>query len=151
MKAVWAIVTAVAVMAGLASSAQSATRVGVLRCYVEGSTAYVVGSSHEASCIFRGYNGRSERYTARLKRTGLDLGYTGKSVIVWAVLAPSAYHYRALRGSYVGASGDIAFGVGAGANVLVGGNGRTISLQPLSVKAETGVTVALGAGELELR
>ncbi len=151
MKAVWAIITAVAVMVGVASSAQAATRVGVLRCYVEGGPSFVVGSKHDARCVFKGDNGRSEHYVARVSRIGLDVGFTGKSMIVWAVFAPSSHHHHALRGSYVGASGDIALGVGAGANVLVGGNDRTISLQPLSLKAVNGVTVALGAGEIELR
>lgn len=151
MKSVSAAITAAALALGLASSADAATRVGVLRCYMDGGTGYVVGSSHEARCIFTGASGKRERYSGRISRVGLDVGYTGKSVIVWAVYAPSDYKHRALRGSYVGASADVAVGIGGGANVLIGGSDKTISLQPVSVKAETGIAVAAGAGNLELR
>ncbi len=136
---------------GGVSQASSATRVGMLRCYVQGGTGYIVGSSHEARCIFTSEYGRRERYWARMKRIGLDVGYTGNSMIVWAVYAPSDIRHRALKGSYIGASADAAIGVGGGGNFLIGGNGRTISLQPLSVKAETGLAIAAGAGDLELR
>ncbi len=111
----------------------------------------LLDQAHDARCVFKGDNGRTERYVARINRIGLDVGFTGKSMLVWAVFAPSEHRRHALRGSYVGASGDLALGVGAGANVLVGGNDRTISLQPLSLKAVNGVTVALGAGSVELR
>jgi hypothetical protein len=118
---------------------------------MEGGTGYIVGSSHDARCIFTSSTGQRERYSGRISRVGLDVGYTGKAVIVWAVFAPSNYKHRALRGNYVGASADVALGVGGGANVLVGGSGNTISLQPVSVKGETGLAVAAGAGSLELR
>jgi len=54
-------------------------------------------------------------------------------------------------GDYVGASGQAAFGVGAGANVLVGGSDRSVSLQPVSVSAQRGVNVAAGVAALSLR
>jgi hypothetical protein len=56
----------------------------------------------------------------------------------------------ALAGEYVGASGDIAVGVGAGANVLFGGSNRTIALQPLSVQGQAGLNVSLGVSGLTL-
>ncbi len=51
----------------------------------------------------------------------------------------------------MGASGDVAFGFGVGANVLIGGSNRTVSLQPLSVEGQTGVNPALGVTRLVLR
>ena len=63
-----------------------------------------------------------------------------------ANLAPGA-----LAGEYVGATGSATVGVGAGANVLVGGSNRTISLQPLSVEGSTGLNVAGGIGAISLR
>lgn len=151
MKSISAAVAAVALVLGLMSSAEAGTRVGVLRCYMDGGTGRIIGSSQNARCIFTSDSGQREHYSSRISRIGLDLGYTGKSVIVWAVFAPSDLRHHALRGSYVGASADIAVGIGGGGNILVGGNDRTISLQPLSVKAETGLAVAVGAGNLELR
>jgi hypothetical protein len=57
----------------------------------------------------------------------------------------------ALRGSYVGASAGATVVVGLGANGLIGGSNRTISLQPISVEANTGLNVALTATSLRLR
>jgi hypothetical protein len=41
-------------------------------------------------------------------------------------------------------------GVGGGANVLIGGSARNVSLQPLSVEGMTGLNVQLGVSSLEL-
>ena len=56
-----------------------------------------------------------------------------------------------LAGAYAGASAEVTVGGGIGANVLVGGSTRAVQLQPLSVREETGVNVAAGIAELELR
>ncbi|MGA9546101.1 MAG: DUF992 domain-containing protein, partial [Rhodomicrobium sp.] len=69
----------------------------------------------------------------------------------WSVYAPTSLRHRALVGNYVGASADAAIGVGGGANVLVGGNSATISLQPVSVKSQTGLAIGAGLGQLQLR
>jgi len=39
-------------------------------------------------------------------------------------------------------------GIGVGANVLVGGSGNSIALQPLSVEGTTGLNVAAGVAEM---
>ncbi len=151
MKSLMTLVTGLLLAFGLTSSANAATRIGVLRCYVDSGSGYIVGSAHDARCTFSNYTGRRERYVARIRRAGLDVGYTGNSMITWAVYAPSDMRRHALIGDYVGASADIAVGIGGGGNILVGGSNRTISLQPLSVKTETGLSVAAGASMLELR
>jgi len=70
----------------------------------------------------------------------------------WAVSAPtSRIRHDTLRGNYVGASGNIALGIGLGANVLTGGFNRTISLQPLSVEGQIGINLALSVAQLSLR
>ena len=56
-----------------------------------------------------------------------------------------------MAGDYVGTSGDIGLGVGVGANVLVGGSGRTFVLQPVSLEGSVAVDVALGVSALKLR
>jgi hypothetical protein len=58
---------------------------------------------------------------------------------------------RALAGTYAGASGDVSLGLGVGANALVGGSNRTVSLQPLSVEGQVGVNLALGVAGLRLQ
>jgi hypothetical protein len=55
-----------------------------------------------------------------------------------------------LAGTYVGATGSASVGVGVGANVLFGGFGNSISLQPLSVEGNRGVNVAGGIAEMTL-
>ena len=87
-----------------------------------------------------------------ISRLGLDLGVKEGGRLYWAVLADSARRPpRSLAGDYVGASGQAAFGIGAGANVLVGGSDRSISLQPVSLSAQSGVNVAAGVANLSLR
>ena len=136
---------------GLTSAADAATRVGVLRCHVQGSEGFVVGSVAEARCVFKSESGRREHYAGRVSHIGVDLGVTNHAVLVWAVFAPSEVRHRALAGDYVGASAHATVGIGGGANALVGGNGGTISLQPLSLQHETGVAAGAGAAKLELR
>jgi hypothetical protein len=40
---------------------------------------------------------------------------------------------------------------GLGANVLVGGNDRSVALQPLSVQGQVGLNVAAGIAEIALQ
>jgi hypothetical protein len=151
MKAFVAAVGGALLALGLATAADAATRVGMLRCQVERGSGYLVGSSHGARCVFTSASGRREHYAGLMKRVGLDIGYTGRAVVTWAVFAPSMAGPHALAGDYAGASADLAAGYGGGANVLVGGNAGTISLQPLSLKTERGFAIGAGAGMLELR
>jgi hypothetical protein len=68
------------------------------------------------------------------------------------VLAPTSdLAPGALAGEFAGATASATVGVGAGANVLVGGSSRTISLQPLSLEGSTGLNVAAGIGAISLR
>ena len=50
-----------------------------------------------------------------------------------------------------GASGDVGFVVVGGATVLVGGSGRTVALQPLSLQGSLAFNVVLGVSSLKLR
>jgi len=42
-------------------------------------------------------------------------------------------------------------GVGASANVLLGGLGRSVALQPLSFQGNEGLNVAAGIGQISLK
>ncbi len=139
---------------GLASAAQARTensvRAGILTCSVEGGTSFIFGSTKDMRCVFDS-EGRKERYVGRIDKFGVDIGITGKSVLVWTVLAPSkTLAGGSLAGDYVGVSADASVGVGGGANLLVGGSNDTISLQPLSVQAQTGLNAALAIAALKL-
>lgn len=69
--------------------------------------------------------------------------------MVWAVFAPTANVAPGhLAGHYAGVTASGAVGVGA--NVLVGGSGNHIMLQPLSIGGQTGLNVAAGIAALQL-
>jgi len=137
---------------GTPAQAQAGVRVGTLSCNVAAGWGFVFGSSKALRCVFSGGPGRVEHYAGSISKFGVDIGYTQGGVLVWAVLSPSANVARgALSGDYVGATGSATVGVGAGANVLVGGSNRTISLQPVSIEGNTGLNVAAGIGAVSLR
>ena len=76
---------------------------------------------------------------------------SGGGVLVWAVHAHNKRLYPGdLRGTYTGASGNIALGLGVGGNVLIGGSHNTVALQPLSGEGNIGVGLSVGVGQLVL-
>jgi hypothetical protein len=71
--------------------------------------------------------------------------------VQWAAFAPNARVPRgALAGTYGGVGSNASVGLGFGGNFLIGGNGNTYSLQPLSVQGQTGLNVAAGIVNLDL-
>jgi len=138
--------------AAYASAQDSMTRAGVLTCRTSASLGLVVGSHQTLRCQFEADAGWTQNYTGAINRIGLDLGVTAGGIMTWLVLAQtSTIPHEALAGKFVGASGDISAGVGVGANVLVGGTQKSISLQPLSVKGQVGVNLALGVAGMSLQ
>jgi Protein of unknown function (DUF992) len=92
-----------------------------------------------------------ESYAGVLNRLGLDIGISAGGVLVWGVFASTTTpHPGALAGVYGGASGSIGVGFGVGANVLFGGSGSTISLQPVSLQGSVSLNLALGVAGLTL-
>src|SRR5262245_6296867 len=112
----------------------SSIRQGMLTCRTSPSLGLIVGSTQRLACRFKENSGWTQDYVGRMNRVGLDIGITAGGVMAWAVLgSSSAIRPGALTGRFVGGSGDISVGVGAGANLLVGGTGQAVSLQPLSL------------------
>ena len=129
----------------------SSIRQGVLTCRTSPSLGLILGSTQRLACQFKADSGLTQNYVGRMNRIGLDIGITAGGVMVWAVLgSSSAIRPGVLTGRFVGASGDISLGVGAGANILVGGTARSVSLQPLSLEGQVGVNLALGVAGLTL-
>jgi Protein of unknown function (DUF992) len=128
-------------------------RVGGLTCNTGPRVGLVLGSRQDMACVFRSSaTGGRYNYRGTIRRIGVDLGITRGGTLVWAVFAPTSHVGRGtLRGNYVGASGNAALGVGLGANVLIGGSRRTISLQPLSVEGQIGISLAMTVASLTLR
>ena len=137
--------------AGQAAAAQ--VNVGVLVCNAGSSVGMIVESKQELSCTFTpSDNSPVQHYAGTITTVGVDLGVTGGGVMTWGVAAvgPGAVAPGALAGPYGGITGNVAVGVGVGANVLVG-NDKTYSLNPVSVEGNVGASLALGVAGLTLR
>lgn len=136
---------------GLAPAAEAAQPIGMLRCNVSGGVGFIITSERALACTFRPQRGRPEHYLGTIRSFGLDIGFTGPGRLVWAVLgADRRPSHFPLAGEYAGATAQASFGPGIGANALVGGNNRSIVLQPLSVSVQTGVDLTAGVGALTL-
>jgi hypothetical protein len=143
----------VAITSGASAQVPSGTKVGTLACRLAPSVAFIVGSHDPMRCRYTPDGPfPPEFYDGVITTIGLDIGFTTGGEMVWAVIAPTAGPPRgALAGEYIGASGEVAAGAGAGVNVLFGGSGRSFTLQPLSVEGQTGLDLTLGVTGLQLR
>lgn len=128
-------------------------RVGGLTCNTDPRVGLVLGSRQDMRCVFvANATGKQYVYRGTIRRIGVDIGVTRGGTLFWAVFARnSQIGQGTLRGNYVGASGNVAIGLGLGAKVLIGGSRRTITLQPLSVEGQIGLNLALGVANLTLR
>ncbi|MCF3935231.1 DUF992 domain-containing protein [Acuticoccus sp. M5D2P5] len=137
--------------AATSASAQAGVEAGELRCRVSGGLGLIVGSRKSLECTYSGVSGVTEVYDGTITKLGIDIGETQEGELVWGVLAPaSSVEPGALAGKYYGVSADVTAGVGVGANVLVGGFDRSISLQPVSVQGQVGANIAAGVAEMSL-
>jgi hypothetical protein len=147
-------VAAIACLTALGATeaqAQNRGRVGVLSCSVSGGIGLIVTSQRTTLCTFNPRRGPNERYVGSIRRFGLDIGATRGGILTWAVYSRGSVAPGSLAGSYVGGAAEATAGAGVGANVLVGGSNRSISLQPVSVSGQTGFNFALGVADFELR
>lgn len=143
---------AVALTAGAAQAAPAGIKVGTLTCDVAAGAGFVFGSSKDLTCQYQPTRASVERYSGSISKWGVDIGYTGKGKLIWAVMAPTSdVRPGAIEGEYAGASAQANVGIGLGANVLIGGLDKSIALQPLSVEGSTGLNVAAGIGQISLK
>jgi len=136
-----------------AQTPASWTQVGMLSCKLNPSIGFVIFGHQSMECRFT-QNGRfpPQAYEGALNTVGIDIGISAGGVLGWAVFAPTAGPPPgALAGEYVGATGEIGVGLGAGVNVLIGGSGRSFALQPVSLEGSVAVNVTLGLSGLQLR
>ncbi|HJT43285.1 MAG TPA: DUF992 domain-containing protein [Rhizomicrobium sp.] len=148
--------TAVAVSAlalsHAAYAAPAGVKVGTLTCDVASGMGFVFGSSKDLRCSYEPTKASVEHYAGTISKWGVDVGYTGKGKLVWAVFAPTSdVRPGAIEGEYAGASAQANVGVGVGANVLIGGLDKSLALQPVSVEGSTGLNVAAGIGSISLK
>ena len=142
-----AVVAAVALPVPTMAQGANRTKVGTLTCDI----GLIITSKKDVTCMFTPLQpGPREVYTGSITKFGLDLGATAGGEMIWAVYAPTDRRFGALAGNYGGASAEATVGAGVGANVLVGGSNRTVSLQPLSVQGQAGLNLAVGVAGLDL-
>src|SRR5271166_1458220 len=140
-----------AVMAMPARAADVRVKTGYLTCHVAAGWGFIIGSSRDIRCTYSSKNHRTEHYSGSISKFGADIGYLQSAVILWAVAAPTKdLKTGALAGHYGGATASVSLGVGAGANVLLGGFKDSIALQPVSVEGQNGLNVAAGVAAMTL-
>ena len=139
------------------AAAQAWTQVGTLSCRVDPNIGFIIVGHQSMQCIYNQAPGAlpqvpPQSYDGALNTVGLNVGFSTGSELAWAVFAPTTgVAAGALAGEYVGVSADVGIGLGAGANVLLGGSNRTIALQPLSLQGSTALNVVAGVSSLKLR
>jgi len=140
-------------MPAAAQAPQSWTQVGALSCQVDPNVGFIIVGSQSMRCLFTPNTSQErEAYAGALNTVGLNVGISAGGVLGWAVFAPTAgLPHGALAGEYVGVSGDVGIGLGAGANILLGGSNRTIALQPISLQGSIALNVVAGVSSLKLR
>jgi hypothetical protein len=147
-------IAAIFSVAATAQAPQSWTQVGSLTCKVDPNVGFIFVGHQPMQCTFTPTLAAAppQYYDGAINTVGIDVGVSAGSVLAWGVFAPtSGVAQGALSGEYVGASGDLGIGVGAGANVLLGGSARTFALQPLSLQGSIAFNVVLGVSSLKLR
>ncbi len=117
--------------------------VGRLVCGSQGGVGMIVTSEKSLKCTYTpAAGGPAAVYDGKIQKFGIDLGQTGKSVMIWDVLAKTGASDAnfPLSGEYYG----------AGAKVLGGGIDRAFMLQPVNVQVQEGLNIAVGVEKMTL-
>src|SRR5262245_38560004 len=106
--AIGAAALALAVLS-FAPAADARVKAGTLTCDVAGGFGWIIGSVKEVNCVFSpDVPGPAERYVGYIRKFGLDIGATGRQVMVWGVFADTWGGLRgALSGDYGGVTGEV--------------------------------------------
>ena len=146
-----AIASAISLMS-IPASAAPALRIGVLSCDVSKGVGHILTRKETLNCTFRPDNGQPAQYSGMIDEYGLELGKVDQGHLVWSVAAVSGTSKPgSLAGKYGGLDAGASVGTGLDANVLIGGTGRSFTLQPLALDGETGVNIAAGILTVTLR
>lgn len=125
---------------------------GLLECRGAFATGYGFGSSRTVRCEYRPSVGVNHYYSGTMERVGLDFGVSDQASMLWAVLSTSPdLAPGALSGTYMGMTSGFALGPGFSANVLAAKDAsKNVTLQPVSVSADSGLSISLAAATLTL-
>jgi hypothetical protein len=149
------ILRCVAPLAGIAmlfaSPAWSNAQIGMLKCDTSIGIGEILVRKQTMTCAFTHTNGTVENYSGTVSQFGIEIGAVEEGHLIWAVFAGSPVSGTGLlAGKYAGVAASVAAGIGLGADVLVGGTGESLSLQPLAVDGEPGLGIAAGVEKIEL-
>jgi hypothetical protein len=148
------LVTAVTLAATMPVPASSRERqeIGTLRCRISGAVGMIVTSKQRLSCNFERIDRRGDHYVGSVTKYGLNIGVIKQGELVWVVYRAGDMPPRgSLAGNYAGVGADASAGAGLGANALIGGSDRSISLQPFSAQGQVGANIAVGVTAMSLR
>ena len=154
MKRLIIIIALVALAASAEAQEKKGVKVGTLNCHEASGWGLVFSSSHSLRCVFSGpeKGAKPVHFAGEIKKYGIDIGYQANAVILWAVASTSdKFTPGDIAGKYVGATAEVAWAAGLGANVLVGGSKNGIALQPISIEGLNGANLAAGLSEIELK
>lgn len=141
------------------ANANSQVYIGALTCNVSGSTGYLFGSTKDLSCVYLTKEGQSQAYDGKIRKFGLDIGYTKPGHLVWHVYQlgglvgdRTSTNPRILTGNYGGEQASIAVSGSAGGNWLYGGSNNQIVLQATQLQDDrnAGYNLAYGIAEIGL-
>jgi len=140
-------------MQALAETSAGA-RIGVLTCKTVPGSGFslIVHSTEDVKCAFKSTSGGIEHYKGETGvGLGFDMSYDRHTTLVYAVMSAN---YKAgahqLAGKYFGGGASATVGVGVGAQALIGGGRKNISLQPLALSGSEGAGVSAGITYLYL-
>jgi hypothetical protein len=147
-----AAVVSAAACAGSAAAADYMS-LGRLVCGSDGGQGLIVTSEKNLICTYTPASGGPKAvYAGKIEKFGIDIGQTGKSVMIWQVLAKTGTNMPdfALAGEYYGIGADASLGAGGGAKVIADGTDKAFMLQPLNLQAQEGLNLAIGVEKMTL-
>lgn len=148
-----AVIAGILALSGFSSTgkAQERFKLGILSCDVVGTSGFVFRKTEQLLCRLEKGGQEAAAYNGQIRKFGLNVGTAEQTLISWIVFAASPSAAAAdVAGNYGGVSAEATFGIGLGANVLLGGSNDSIALQPLSIQTQRGLNVAASITELIL-
>lgn len=144
-------VAGAALVLSFAGPAWAKLQVGMLECDTSIGIGEILVRKQKMSCTFTRTDGKTETYHGVVHQYGVEVGMVKEGRLAWAVFAASPISGAGvLAGKYAGVDASAAAGLGLGADVLVGGSGDALSLQPVAVEGESGISLSAGVEQIEL-
>jgi len=140
--------------AAVAAETSAGAKIGVMSCDTVPNTGFtlLIHSTVGVKCVFKSSQGVVEHYKGETGvGLGIDLNYDRQTHTIYSVLAADFKkgEYQ-MAGKYVGAGGSASLGVGVGAHALIGGNNKSITLNPVAISGQKGIGVEGGLTYLYL-